>query len=75
MGRKFWAFDTVTVDLEDRDVTVTLVHFLTHTEVKICFRLAEDQLGGSASSLKNRLQTLAADQILDLASFIDHHLW
>ena len=75
MRQQLWAFDSVSVDLEDRDVTVTFVNFLTHAEVKIRFRIAENQLTGPADSLKRRLEVLASENILDLASFIDHQIW
>ena len=66
-----WSFDTVTVDLEDRDVSVKAVHALSSVEVLISFRLSDKQLKGSPVSLRRTIETLAADKILDLASFLD----
>ncbi|MBU1286140.1 MAG: hypothetical protein KJ871_00290 [Alphaproteobacteria bacterium] len=66
-----WSFDTVTVDLEDRDVSVKAVHALNGVQVIISFRLSENQLKGGPISLRRTIETLAADKILDLASFLD----
>lgn len=71
MRTKLWSFDTVTVDLEDRDCTVLAVHRITLAEVTVRFRLSPAQLKGSPRSLRKSIQILAADKLLDLASFLD----
>ena len=71
MRRKLWCFDTVSVDLEDRDVSVRAIHQITLTEITINFRLTQNQLKGSPAQLRRSIEVLAADRILDLASFLD----
>lgn len=71
MRRRLWDFDTVVLNLEDRDITVTAVHLITLTETKICFRLFPEQVQVSVNSLREHIEGLAADRIRDLASFLD----
>lgn len=71
MRTKLWSFDTVVVDLEDRDVTVKLVHERTLAEITIQFRVPEKSLEASAQTLRRHVEALATDKILDLASFLD----
>ncbi|KJS36773.1 MAG: hypothetical protein VR74_11475 [Hyphomonas sp. BRH_c22] len=71
MRTSLWTFDTVTVDLEDRDCSVKAVHAISLTEVTIVFRLTDRQLKGSPGKLRKAIETLATDKILDLASFLD----
>jgi hypothetical protein len=71
MRPRLWSFDNVHVDLEDRDACVTAVHGKTGTEIKVQFRLSRDQLSGPVEGLRQRLELLATDQILDLSSFLD----
>jgi len=61
----------VFVDLEDRDATVSLIHEKSLSEVVVKFRLAPGQLDENAFPLRKRIETLAADLILDLGSFLD----
>ena len=63
MRRKLWDFDTVQIDLEDRDVTVTAVYALTFAEIKICFRLTTEQLQGEINAIREPVETLAADKV------------
>ena len=72
MRVKLWAFDTVTVDLEDRDVSVKLIHKVTLSEIMVCFRVPENLLEASALDLRRHIENLATDKILDLASYLDH---
>ncbi|WP_373002703.1 hypothetical protein [Hyphomonas sp.] len=71
MRTSLWTFDTVTVDLEDRDCSVKAVHAISLAEVTIVFRLTDRQLKGSPDKLRQAIETLATDKILDLASFLD----
>tara|TARA_R110002020_G_scaffold406378_1_gene616346 strand:- start:16561 stop:16791 length:231 start_codon:yes stop_codon:yes gene_type:complete len=71
MRKTLWAFDTVTVDLEDKDCSVKAVHAISLAEITIAFRLTERQLKGSPGQLRRAIETLATDKILDLASFLD----
>lgn len=71
MRAKLWSFDTVVVDLEDRDVTVKLVHERTLAEVIVRFRLPETSLEERARVLRRHAELLATDKIQDLASFLD----
>lgn len=71
MRIKLWSFDNVTVDLEDRDVSVKAVHALNGTEITVVFRLGETQVQGGAFDLRKRIELLATDRLLDLASFLD----
>jgi|32_taG_2_1085360.scaffolds.fasta_scaffold20265_2 hypothetical protein len=72
MRKKYWSFDTVTVELEDRDATVTVFHILTCTEVSVRFRLKPAQVQGSIEDLRRKIETLATNHILDLASYLDN---
>jgi hypothetical protein len=71
MRKKLWQVDKVIVDLEDRDAAVTLVHKLGFSEVTIRFRLKPEQLISEAMPLRRRVETLAAEIVLDLGSFFD----
>lgn len=71
MRPKFWQYDSVKIDLEDRDVTVRLVHERSLAVVTVEFRIAEAALGTSAGELRRRAEYLARDRLLDLASFLD----
>ncbi|MBU1289035.1 MAG: hypothetical protein KJ871_15080 [Alphaproteobacteria bacterium] len=71
MRIKMWSFDNVLIDLEDRDVSVKAVHALNGTEITVAFRLGEKQVRGEAGELRKRIEILAADRLLDLASFLD----
>tara|TARA_R110001606_G_scaffold279266_1_gene427760 strand:+ start:247 stop:468 length:222 start_codon:yes stop_codon:yes gene_type:complete len=71
MREKLWSFDTVVVDLEDRDVIVKLVHERTLAEITVQFRVPESSFNASVQTLRRHAETLAADKILDLASFLD----
>ena len=71
MRTQLWSFDTVIVDLEDRDVTVKLIHQRTLAEITVQFRVPERSLEASAQTLRRYAEALAADKILDLASFLD----
>jgi len=72
MRTSLWTFDTITVDLEDRDCSVKAVHAISLVEVTVAFRLTDRQLKGSPGKLRRAIETLATDKILDLASFLDH---
>lgn len=71
MRQRLWAVDSVSIDLEDRDVSVELVHKISLARITVEFRLSEHQLKGSPARLKRAVETLAADKILDLASFLE----
>tara|TARA_R110002049_G_scaffold223399_1_gene395060 strand:- start:4976 stop:5197 length:222 start_codon:yes stop_codon:yes gene_type:complete len=71
MRKKLWSFDTVVVDLEDRDVTVKFVHGMSLTEITVQFRISESSLNASTHSLRRHAEALATHNILDLASFLD----
>lgn len=69
--RHLWTFDAATIDLEDLDVSVTATHGPSLAQVCIRFRLRREQIRGDAESLRKRIEVLAADKVLDLASFLD----
>ncbi len=71
MRKKYWSFDEVSLNLDDKDVTVTAVHILTCTEIRISFRLTPYQLSGPIEALRDRIEVLATDKILDLASYLE----
>lgn len=71
MRKRLWQVDSVFVDLEDRDATVSLIHEKSLSEVVVKFRLAPHQLDENAIPLRKRIEVLAADLILDLGSFLD----
>ena len=72
MRPHLWCFDTVTVDLEDRDVCVKAVHKITLTTIIVDFRLTKAQLKGEPEELRRSIERLATDRLLDLASFLDN---
>jgi hypothetical protein len=71
MRPKLWSFDTVVIDLEDRDVTMKLTHERSLAEVTVQFRIPEKSLEANAWILRRHAELLATDKILDLASFLD----
>lgn len=71
MRKRLWQVDTVIVDLEDRDATVSLVHQKSLSEITVKFRLSPRQFEDSAFPLRRRIEFLATDLILDLGSFLD----
>ncbi|WP_065382841.1 hypothetical protein [Hyphomonas sp. ND6WE1B] len=71
MRKHLWQIDSIFVDLEDRDASVSLVHQKTLCEIVVKFRLAPNQLEESALPLRKRIEVLATDLILDLGSFLD----
>ena len=71
MRKRLWQIDTVMVDLEDRDATVSMIHQKSLSEVTVKFRLSPKQLEDAALPLRRRIEFLAADLVLDLGSFLD----
>lgn len=71
MRQRLWQVDTVMVDLEDRDATVSMIHRKSLSEVTVKFRLSKNQLEETALPLRRRIEFLAADLVLDLGSFLD----
>lgn len=71
MRKRLWQVDAVVVDLEDRDATVSMVHQKSLSEVIVKLRLPPRQLNDAATPLRKRIETLAADLVLDLGSFLD----
>jgi hypothetical protein len=57
--------------MEDRDVEVIAAHGITGTEISVRFRLEEIQMKGSPKKLRARIETLATDQLLNFASFLE----
>ena len=74
MRKHLWQVDRVVVDLEDRDATVSLVHHISLSEITVRFRLKPEQLCESALPLRQRIEVLAAELVLDLGSFLDTEL-
>ena len=71
MRQKLWSVDRIVVDLEDRDATVSIVHRISLSEITVRFRLTPEQIDHAATSLRRRIEVLAADLVLDLGSFLD----
>lgn len=71
MRRHLWQVDRILVDLEDRDVAVSLIHHVSLSEITVKFRLKPEQLGDDAVSLRRRIEALAAEIVLDLGSYFD----
>lgn len=72
MRPRFWQFDSVRIDLDDRDVTVRIVHRKTLASVLVEFRLSEAALDTTVEDLKLRAECMARESVLDLASFLDN---
>ena len=71
MRKHLWQVDKVLVDLEDRDVSVSLVHHFTLSEVIVRFRLKPEQLEETGLPLRQRIELLACQIVLDLGSYFD----
>lgn len=71
MRPHLWQFDTVYIDLEDRDVTVRLAHAKSMAFVTVEFRMAEAALDTSVHELRRRAEFMARERLLELASFLD----
>lgn len=71
MRKKLWSFDTVSVELEDRDAKVSAVHFVSGTIITVRLRLDKNQISGLASDFRQKLEYLATNEVLDLASFLE----
>lgn len=71
MRPQLWQFDSVSVDLEDRDVRVRLVHAKSSASVVVAFRMTEAAFDTSVAELRRRAEFIARDRILELASFLD----
>lgn len=71
MRPKLWQIDAVFIDLEDRDVTIKLVHAKSLACVTVEFRMTEAAVDTSVRELKRRAEFIARDRLLELASFLD----
>lgn len=71
MRPQLWQFDTVQIDLEDRDVTVKLAHAKSAACITVEFRMAEAALDTSVHELRQRAEFLAREWVFDLASFLE----
>jgi len=71
MRQKLWSMDRVVVDLEDREATVSIVHRISLSEITVRFRLKPEQVDDVTTSLRRRIEVLAAELILELGSFLD----
>lgn len=67
----FWQFDSIRIDLDDRDVSVRIVHSKTLASVVVELRLNESVLDTSVSGLRERVEHLVRESVLDLASFFE----
>lgn len=67
----FWQLDSVRIDLDDRDVSVRIVHGKTLASVLVEFRLSEAALDTTVDDLRRRAECMARENVLDLASFLD----
>ena len=72
MRPSFWQFDSIRIDLDDRDVSVRIVHGKTLASVVVEFRLSESALDTTVGDLRRRAEHLARESVLDLASFLDN---
>lgn len=71
LRQKLWAFDNVVINLEERDARIELVHAFSGVRVEVHLRVPPDWVHGPAELLKPKLQILAGERILELASFLD----
>lgn len=71
MRAQMWKFDTVLVDLEDRDVTVRIVHARSMVSIAVEFRMMDAAMDTSVQELKRRAECLARERLLEVASFLD----
>lgn len=68
-----WSFDSVRIDLEERDVSVKIVHGPTLVCISVEFRITEIALQTSVGELRRRVEHLARQKVLDLASFLENN--
>lgn len=68
MRNRLWDFSYTTIDLEDLDVSVEFMHPRSLATVSVKFRVDESALEGSARDLKGRIELIAREQLLSLAT-------
>jgi hypothetical protein len=71
MRPQLWQFDTVCIDLEDRDVKVKIVHAKSSACVTVEFRMPEAAIDTTVQELKRRAEFIARERLLELASYLD----
>ena len=71
MRNRLWDFSYTTIDLEDLDVSVEFTHPKSLATVTVKFRVDQSALEGRARDLKGRIELIAREQLLSLASWLE----
>ena len=71
MRAKLWDYNFTRIDLEDLDVTVQLAHPKSLATVTVEFRVDQSALGTNASDLKGRIEQIAREILLNLATSLE----
>lgn len=71
MRSQLWDYTFTRIDLEELDVTVQLAHPRSLATVTLEFRVDQSALGASASDLKGRVEQIARDILLNLATSLE----
>lgn len=68
MRNRLWDYRSTTIDLEDLDVSVEFMHPKSLATVTVKFRVDESALEGRARDLKGRIELIAREHLLSLAT-------
>lgn len=71
MRAQLWDYRFTKIDLEDLDVTVQLWHPKSLASVTVKFRADQSALGENAGDLKVRIEQIARDILLNLATSLE----
>ena len=71
MRAQLWDYNFTKIDLEDLDVTVQLAHPKALATVTVEFRVDQSALGTNAADLKGRIEQIAREIVLNLATSLE----
>lgn len=71
MRNRLWDFRCTMIDLEDLDVSVEFLHPKSLATVTVKFRVDESALEGKARALKGRIELIARELLLSLATSLE----
>lgn len=71
MRPRLWDFRYTKIDLEDLDVSVQLTHPKSLATVTVRFRVDESALEGRALDLKDRVELIARQILLNAAASLE----
>ncbi|ABI75368.1 hypothetical protein HNE_1457 [Hyphomonas neptunium ATCC 15444] len=71
MRAQLWDYNFTKIDLEDLDVTVQLAHPRSLATVTLEFRVDQTAMAASAGDLKGRVEQIAREILLNLATSLE----